>query len=102
MVQATNERQFIFKFHGRLGPQDTDQKSINRLKRILEWTKEGIVYEADQRHAEIIKDQMGMKDESKGVNTPGVKGITDYNAEDLDSHRATKYRAIAARANYLR
>ena len=43
---------------------------------------------------------MGMQDESRGVSTPGVKGITDYNAEDLDSHRSTKYRAMAARANF--
>jgi hypothetical protein len=89
------------KFRGRIGPQQTDQKAIRILNRIVEWTKEGIVYEADQRHAEIIKDQMGMQNESKGVNTPGVKGITDYGAKDLDAFRATKFRAIAARANYL-
>ena len=44
---------------------------------------------------------MGMKDESKGVNTPGVKGISDDAAQDLEPYRATKFRAIAARANYL-
>ena len=42
-----------------------------------------------------------MKDESKGVNTPGVKGISDDAAQDLEPYRATKFRAISARANYL-
>ncbi len=92
---------FSVKFRGRIGPCQTDLKAIRILNRILEWTKEGIIYEADQRHAEIIKNQMGMKDESKGVNTPGVKGISDDAAQDSDRHRATKFRAVAARANYL-
>ena len=42
-----------------------------------------------------------MKDESKGVSTPGVKGISDDAAQDLEPHTATKFRAISARANYL-
>ncbi len=92
---------FTVKFRGRIGAQQTDLKAIRILNRILKWTKEGIVYEADQRHAEIIKEQMGMKDESEGVNTPGVKGITDYGPQDLDAFRSTKFRAIAARANNL-
>jgi hypothetical protein len=89
------------KFRGRIGPCQTDLKAIRILNRILEWTKDGIIYEADQRHAEIIKNQMSMKDESKGVSTPGVKGISDDAAQDLEPYRATKFRAIAARANYL-
>ncbi len=89
------------KFRGRIGPQEGDLKAIRILNRIVDWTKEGLIYEADQRHAELIRNQMGMKNESKGVNTPGVKGISDDAAQDLDSHRATKFRAVAARANYL-
>ena len=90
---------FTVKSRGRIGPEKEDLKAIRILNRILEWTDEGLVYEADQRHAEIIKDQMGMQDESKSVTTPGVKGITYYGAQDLGPHRATKHRAIAARAN---
>ena len=98
--QAISDK-FTVKFRGRIGPQETDLKAIRILNRVLEWTKEGLVYEADQRHAEIIKDQMGMKNESKGVSTPGVKGLTDYGCQELDAHRSTKFRAISARANYL-
>ncbi len=56
-------------------------------------TKEVIDYEADQRHAEIMKEQ------SKGVNTPAVND--EGGAVDGGEVNETLYRAIAARANYL-
>ena len=37
------------KFRGRIGRQQADSKAIRILNRILDWTEEGIVYEADQR-----------------------------------------------------
>ena len=43
------------------------------LNRVVEWTPNGINYEADQRHAEIICQELGLKDSSKGVVTPGIK-----------------------------
>ena len=43
------------------------------LNRIFEWTPEGIVIEADQRHAEIIAKDLELDDKSKSVTTPGVK-----------------------------
>ena len=42
------------KFRARLGGDSGDDKSVRLLHRIVEWTKEGIMYEADQRRAEII------------------------------------------------
>ena len=42
------------------------------LSRLVEWTKEGIWYEVDPRHAEIIWEGVGVKAESKGVVTPGI------------------------------
>jgi len=49
-------------FKARLGPELTDQKSIRLLNRIVEWTPEGINIEGDQRHAEIIINQLGLND----------------------------------------
>ena len=43
---------FEVKFRGRVGPGDNDDKSIRILNRVIEWTEEGILYEADQRRAE--------------------------------------------------
>ena len=48
---------FEVKVRGRLGPGADDLKSIRILNRIIEWTQDGLWYEADQRHAEIfVKD----------------------------------------------
>ncbi len=61
------------KFRGRLGPQQKDDKAIRILNRVVQWDEDGIKYEADQRHAEIIKEQLGMKGGTKSVNTPSTK-----------------------------
>ena len=49
------------KFRGRVGPGEDDDKSIRILNRVVEWTEEGIRYEADQRHADIIVSKMGLE-----------------------------------------
>ena len=61
------------KFRGRLGPEEKDDKSIRILNRVITWKEEGIEYEADQRHAEIIVNSLGLEKEAKAVRSPGVK-----------------------------
>ena len=63
--------------------------------------------EADLRHAELIIEQLGLKD-SKPVVTPGVDMDVECLAwtdepegEELGQAEASVYRAIAARCNYL-
>ncbi len=68
------------------------------LNRVVNSTKEGIEYEGDQRYAEIIIRDVGFKEHSKGVTTPGVN---DEVGEDEGEVSETLCRAIAARANYL-
>ena len=65
---------FEVKLRGRIGPSSNDDKTIRLLNRVFEWTERGILFEADQRHAEIIIKDNGLKLDSKGVVTPGVKG----------------------------
>jgi hypothetical protein len=67
---------------------------------VFEWKEEGIYVEADQRHAEILVKDLGFKENSKGVVTPGEK-IKEVNEEKIDSRRATMYRACVARGNYM-
>ena len=45
-------------------------KEISVLNRIVRWGGDGIEYEADPRHAEIIVSGLGLKG-SKAVATPG-------------------------------
>ena len=54
-----------------LGPEASMKKEIQILNRTLRWTKEGITYEADQRHAEIVIGEMNLK-RANAVATPAV------------------------------
>ena len=93
---------FEVKFRGRIGPDVEDEKHIRILNRVVQWTDEGLEYEADQRHAEIIVNKLGLEMNSKGVSTPGCKRECDPSEEnELDTKDATTYRALVARGNYL-
>ena len=65
-------QRFEAKVKGRLGPGKRDDKSMRVLNRFIHWTPSGIEYEADQRHAEIIVRELGLKFDSKSVNAPGT------------------------------
>ena len=67
---------------------------------MVQWTREGIEYEADQRHAEIIVKEMGLEEGSRSLAAPGRK---EGNEDDtlLEPKEASKYRALVARGNYL-
>ena len=58
---------FDVKFRGRLGPGPRDDKSIRVLNRVVEWTENGLSYEADQRHADLIVKGLGLEGGSKGT-----------------------------------
>jgi hypothetical protein len=68
---------FDVKFRARLGEGEKDDKSVRILNRVIEWKDDfGLVYEADQRHAEIIIRDLGLDGTSKAVLTPGVKEVS--------------------------
>ena len=92
---------FEVKFRARLGPEEKDDKAVRLLNRVIEWTEEGIRYEADQRHAELILQDMGLKGSSNAVVTPGGKKQEDSIGKKLGKREALLYRANVARANYM-
>jgi hypothetical protein len=83
-----------------LGPEDKDDKAIRILNRVVSWDSEGIKYEPDQRHAEVIIEQLGVK-AKQGIATPGVKPADakdeEGDDENLGPTDATCYRAAVAR-----
>ena len=93
-------KRFEVKFRGRLGPEPTDDKAIRVLNRVVEWTANGIAYEADQRHAEIIVQGLQLSSASKPVNSPSQKTSREPDPP-LSQEDSTAYRALVARANYL-
>ena len=52
------------------------------LNRVLAWGRDGIEYEADQRHADLVVDELGLK-ESKPVSAPGSKEDVERMLLDL-------------------
>ena len=89
-----------------LGPEVHCVQEVRILNRIIRWTKEGIEYEPDQRHAEKIVSDLGLE-KSRDVATPcvpetaDIKKINEKDQMPLDAQDATKFRGIAARINYL-
>ena len=55
-----------------MGPRASDVQSAQVLGRVVSIGPEGIQYEADPRHAEILVEAMGLEN-AKTVSTPGVK-----------------------------
>merc|ERR1711884_491237 len=90
--------------HSTFGPGKGHESSIRVLNRVLTWTAQGITYEADQRHADIIIQELGLE-KAKSVVTPSCREDMDKMLEnmgdELSPKEATQYRALAARLNYL-
>ena len=67
---------------GILGPPGYHDcvQSIRVLGRIVEWTADGITWEADPRHEELIRKSFGVT--GRSVTTPGVREkLTDIEGE---------------------
>ena len=94
------QRVFSCKIGGVLGDDPGQVQQLTILNRIISWTPDGITYEADPRHAEILQRL------AKGppVTTPGTKP----SAEDLESSppleerdAVFQFQSSAARGIYL-
>lgn len=87
-----------------LGPGKDNQEQIQILNRIVTRSnKNGLEYEADPKHIEIIQKQLAMTD-AKTVATPGTKdeGRTkEDNGVELGERGATMCSALVTRCNHL-
>ena len=106
-LKSVMDTKFAVKCRGIVGPSAGDSKSIKILNRVMEWTSEGIMYEPDQRHAELLVRDLGLNEKSKSVVTPGIKTKSEKGKDELDpelpltAQDAAMFRAMTARANYL-
>jgi hypothetical protein len=101
--EAKFKAKFEIKIRGRLGGGVHHDKEIRILNRVARWTKSGLEYEADQRHGEILVQELGLQNATPAI-TPGTKDKKEDRTEgdkELSPQDATRYRALAARANYL-
>jgi hypothetical protein len=72
------ERVVLLKVVGVLGSEKDDQKELRVLNRIFRYKPEGIAYEADPRHAEILQAMLFPL--AHAVSTLGVKPAACENA----------------------
>ena len=63
-------KMFESKHRGSLGPGQSDFKEIRMLNKVVTRTREGILYDADQRDVEICSREMRLDKESREDNTP--------------------------------
>lgn len=104
-VKEEMEKKYTLKLRGILGVEQGDDRELTILNRALRWDHEGVKYEADPRHAELTIEGLGLRN-AKEVVTPGVKEGNKSeeggeNDKELAGERATAYRKLTARANYL-
>ena len=71
-----------------LGPDQEDMRQVKVPNRMLTWTKKGVEYEADPRHAEIVIESLGLTD-AKPLKLPGIKDATRRNisVEEQEAER---------------
>ena len=102
-IEALLPKWFEVKVRARLGPDERDDKEVVILGRLVRWTSWGISYEADPRHRELVLQELGLGSESKGLALTGAKENIN-NEQDgvlLDVAEAKRFRALAARLNYM-
>lgn len=88
----------------KLSPEEEREcvQEIRILNRTIRWTRGGIEYEADPRHAQQVVEDLELQ-LSKGVSTPGVTEDEENSEKQEKESWQTDalYRAVAARINYL-
>ena len=104
-------RCFDLKLRGRVGEGPKDCKELRLLNRILRVVPQGLRYEADPRHQELLARSLGIA-QTRYIGTPGVKRNEDvdtgpesneqqphdYHDDDRDPHNtATVSAAIPVR-----
>ena len=94
---------FDIKIRGMLGPEERDDKEIVILGRTVRYVKEGIEYEADKRHREMILEAFGLSEGSKGSSVNGDKSKREeiWEEEELVGKEISEFRGLAARLNFL-
>ena len=83
--------------------QGGEVKEARILNRIIRVTPRGWEYEADQRHADLIIQETGAFNKGTLSHPGGEKKTLEEEADskEMVGAESTRFRAVAARANYL-
>ena len=103
-IEKLMESWFEIKVRGMLGMDDSDDKEIVILGRIVRYTKDGITYEADPKHRRLILEYFGFDETTRALTHNGDKEGQDtdeWDLEELPAKEATEFRGMSARMNFL-
>jgi len=108
-VDAKLKERYDLKCGGFLGGGADDVREVVFLNRVLRYvpgTSPAIEIESDQRHIEMLVKELGLEQESKGLDVPAVKRTdADMDAEaklpTLPLDEVRRYRSVVMRAAYL-
>ena len=95
---------FEIKVRGFMGNNKTDDKEVTILGRIVRWCHDGIEYEADPKHRQIVLEHFGFDETTRGLAHNGDKAdqIEDGDEEPLSRAEAKLFRGLAARINFFK
>ena len=71
-----------------VGPEAGPSKEVRILNKRVRWTQDGIQYECDRRHAEIVVGLLGMEG-MKPLSSPGLTEIIDCLKKEEDKKKVT-------------
>ena len=74
-VTKALQKVWLVKVRAMMGPEPTDDKEVSILNRVIRWTEDALLYEADPRHVEKLLKEAGLEC-CNALNTPGVKEPT--------------------------
>ena len=104
MVKTAMREWYIITVKGVMGPDAGDCKDMCILNRRLKVEGEFLIYEPDPKLAKILCEEMGLKEDSKGLGAPVARedaAATGTEEEPLGPEETTRFRALSARANYI-
>ena len=79
LYEAEMKRAFDVKLKGRIGHEDGDEHNMRVLNRIISITKDGLTYEPDPRHVELLARDLNLDLNGKSSGVPGHKIPYDEN-----------------------
>ena len=98
------EDKYELKNRGRLVFGPNDVRKIDMLGRVIELTHEGITWQGDPRHFNLLQEYFGMDDMTKVLTKNGYEDgpeQVELRETELSMEECKAFRMIAARLNYM-
>ena len=94
-------------FFGPPGVEGTTQE-VSHLNRKITWNAQGITWEADDRHAKLLLEQLFLESKGAKITTPLVRERWNHWGDEqeageakLDEEHKTRFQSLTMRLGYL-